>query len=128
LKPARELYKIAAIPPPAGSISALHGNGLAAQAAWRMYLLARKNRDAEAMRSILEQMAMRRQMREQIYIELAKLYEHQYGNPRRALRYADLAARYIAADEMEALNHRRKRLKCKIEKEIRRKNQNGFSG
>lgn len=128
LKPARELYKIAAIPPPAGSISSLTGNGLAAQAAWRMYLLARKNRDCEAMREILEQMAMRRQMREQIYIELAKLYEHQYGNPRRALRYADLAARYIPAAELENLNHRRRRLKCKIEKEIRRKNQNGFSG
>ena len=126
LKPAGELYRIAAIPAPAGSISSLHGNALAAQAAWRMYLLARKNKDAEAMRDILEQMTLRRQCREKIYIELAKLYEHQYKNPQRALRYADLAARYIPAEERDALEKRRSRLRSKIEKETGRKNQNGL--
>ena len=121
LRRARELYRIAAIPAPAGSISALRDDGIAAQAAWRGYLLARKNRDAEAMRTILEQMAVRRQMREKIYVELAKLYEHQYKHYRRALRYADLAARYVLRPELEALNCRRARLAKKLEKDIGRK-------
>lgn len=121
LKPARELYRIAAIPAPAGSISTLSGNALAAQAAWRMFLLARKNRDYEAMREILEQMTVRRQNREKIYVELSKIYEHHYKNPQRALRYADLAARYIGPEEIEALKKRRERLRLKIERERRRK-------
>lgn len=121
LKPARELYRIAAIPAPAGSISSFSGNALAAQAAWRMYLLARKNRDHEAMREILEQMTVRRQNREKIYVELSKLYEHHYKNLQRALRYADLAARYIEPAEAEALKKRRERLRTKIERERRRK-------
>lgn len=111
---ARELYRIAALPPPAGSISALTGNAVAAQAAWRMYLLARKQRDVQGMERILEQMALRRQLREKIYIELSKIYEHRRKNPRRALRYADLAARYIPEEELPELNRRRERLRRKI--------------
>lgn len=126
LKPARELYRIAAIPAPAGSISAFSGNALAAQAAWHMYLLARRNRDHEAMREILEQMTVRRQMREKIYVELSKLYEHHYKNPQRALRYADLAARYIEPGEVQALQRRRERLRTKIERERRRKDCHGI--
>ncbi len=126
LKPARELYRIAAIPAPAGSVSALGGNAVAAEAAWRMYLLARKNGDGEAMRQILEQMAVRRQMRDRIYVELSKYYEHRCKNYRRALRYADLAARYVEPGEMEALNRRRDRLRAKLEKENGRKNEHGF--
>lgn len=126
LKPARELYRIAAIPAPAGSISAFSGNALAAKAAWHMYLLARKNRDHESMREILEQMAVRRQMRERIYVELSKLYEHHYKNPQRALRYADLAVRYIEPDEVQALQKRRERLQNKLEQERRRKHSYGI--
>ena len=126
LRPARELYRIAAIPAPVGSVSALAGNRVAAEAAWRMYLLARKNRDAEAMRSILEQMAGRRQLRERVYVELSKLYEHHYKNPRRALRYAELAARYVNASEAEALRRRRERLCKRIEREAERKEDHGL--
>lgn len=126
LKPARELYRIASIPAPAGSISSFAGNALAARAAWHMVLLARKNRDYEAMREILEQMTVRRQMREKIYVELAKLYEHHYRNYRRALRYADLAARYVDAEDMEALHKRRERLRQKIEREAGRKDNHGI--
>lgn len=118
---ARELYRIAAIPPPAGSVSALREDGVAAQAAWRAYLLARKNRDAEAMQAILEQMALRRQMRDKIYVELSKLHEHRFKNYRRALRYADLAAKYVPAAETEALNRRRSRLQNKLDKQFGRK-------
>ena len=91
-----------------------------------MYLLARKNRDAEAMREILEQMACRRQLRERIYVELSKLYEHHYKNPRRALRYAELAARYAFASEAEAMERRRERLRKKIEREAERKENHGL--
>ena len=126
LATARELYRIAAIPAPAGSISALTGSSVAAEAAWRMYLLARRNRDAEAMRQMLEQMALRRQLRDKIYVELSKLYEHRYKNYRRALRYADLAARYVEPGEMEALNRRRDRLRARLDKQDGRKDEHGF--
>ena len=126
LRPARELYRIAAIPSPAGSVSALAGNRVAAEAAWRMYLLARKNRNHEAMREILEQMAGRRQLRNRIYVELSKLYEHHYKNPRRALRYAELAVRYVDAPDAEALSRRRERLCKKIEREAERKEKDGL--
>jgi len=127
LKTAGELYRLAAVPTRAGSISALRsGDGLSAQASWRLYLLARKNRDAEAMRGILEQMALRRQMRGEIYIELAKLYEHRYKNYRRALRYADIAAKYAPEKDMDALKKRRERLKGKIQKEIGRNDHHGL--
>ena len=125
-RPARELYRIASIPAPAGSISSLSGNEIAARAAWHMYLLERKNKNTEAMRAILEQMTLRRQCRDKIYIELSKLYEHQYKNPQRALRYADLAARYIPSEEREALEKRRSRLRSKIEKQTGRKKQYGL--
>lgn len=118
---ARELYRIAAIPAPAGSISALRGDGVAAQAAWQMYLLARKNRDTEAMRSILEQMAVRRQCRDKIYVELSKLYEHRYKSPRRALRYADLAAHYASPNDLPDIDRRRQRLQNKLSRKLSQK-------
>jgi len=126
LRPARELYRIASIPAPAGSISMLSGGEIAAQAAWRMYLLARKNRDCAGMQQILEQMAVRRQCRDKIYVELSKLHEHHFRNFQRALRYADLAARYVDAKEMDALNRRRERLRDKLDKESGRKHKHGL--
>ena len=125
LRPARELYRIASIPEPAGSIRALRGSEIAAQAAWRMALLARKNRDWEAMREILEQMAVRRQCRDKIYVELSKLWEHHYRNYARALRYAELAARYVEVKELDALNRRRDRLRARIEKTEKVENESG---
>lgn len=117
LKPARELYRIASIPAPAGSLASFRGNAVAEEAAWRLYLLARRNRDADAMREILEQMANRRQCRDRIYVELAKLYEHRMKNPRRALRYAELAAKYVSPKALPELEARRARLQKKIEQE-----------
>lgn len=117
LKPARELYRIASIPAPAGSLASFRGNAVAEEAAWRLYLLARKNRDADAMREILEQMANRRQCRDRIYVEFAKLYEHRMKNLRRALRYAELAAKYVPPEALPALEARRARLQRKIERE-----------
>ena len=112
---AREVYRVAAIPAPAGRLPQLYAGEAAAQAAWRAYLLERRCRNVEAMREALERMAVRRQMRDRIYVELAKLYEHRYKNPRRALRYADLALHYAAPSDVEAINARRARLKRKIE-------------
>ena len=120
LRVSRELYRVAAIPAPAGSIRSIPENAVAAQAAWRMYLLARRSRDIEAMREILERMANRRQCREKIYVELSKLYEHRYKNPQRALRYAELAARYVPPEEKEDLERRRQRLRRKIGREAHR--------
>lgn len=86
-----------------------------------MYLLARKNRDTEAMRSILEQMAVRRQCRDKIYVELSKLYEHRYKSPRRALRYADLAAHYASPNDLPDIDRRRQRLQNKLSRKLSQK-------
>lgn len=127
LKLAGELYRLASAPTRAGSISALKGgDALSAQASWRAYLLARRNGNIEEMREILERMALRRQMRGEVYVELAKLYEHRYKNYQRALRYADIAVRYASETDMEALNKRRLRLKTKLDKKIGRKNEHGL--
>lgn len=127
LKLAGELYRLASAPTRAGSISALKGGGaLSAQASWRAYLLARRNGNIEEMREILERMALRRQMRGEVYVELAKLYEHRYKNYQRALRYADIAVRYASEADMEALNKRRLRLKTKLDQRIGRKNEHGL--
>ncbi len=122
LGPAREVYRVAAIPAPAGRLPQLFAQEASAQAMWRIYLIERRCRNTEGMRETLEKMALRRQMRDRIYVELAKLYEHRYKNPVRALRYADLALRYVPEKELPALNVRRERLKQKIEKskEIRK--------
>lgn len=112
---ARELYRIASIPAPAGSIASLRRNPVAERAAWQMYTIARRCKNTEAMRECLEQMALRRQMRDRIYVELAKLYEHRYKNPRRALRYAELAAKYAPPEQMEQIRERRARLLRKIQ-------------
>ncbi len=121
VKPARELYRVAAIPAPAGSLKAIPENAIAAQAAWRMYLLIRRGGDREQMREQLERMANRRQCRERIYVELSKLYEHRYKNPQRALRYAELAAKYVPEEQREELARRRERLRGKVERERKRK-------
>lgn len=126
LIPARELYKIVAVPPPSGSIAALSEDELTAKAAWRLFLLARKNKDAEAMRIVLEQMLLRRQLPVETNVELSKLYEHHYKNPQRALRYAESAQKYASPEDAEALNHRCKRLKNKIKTETGRKKENGL--
>lgn len=126
LIPARELYRIVAVPPPSGSIAALSEDELTARAAWRLFLLARRNKDAEAMRIVLEQMLLRRQMPAETNVELSKLYEHHYKNPQRALRYAEAAQKYASTEDMEALNHRCTRLRNKIKAENGRKKENGL--
>ena len=112
---AREVYRVAAIPAPAGRLAQLSAAETNAQALWRIYLIERRCRNTEGMRETLEKMALRRQMRDKIYVELAKLYEHRYKNPVRALRYADLALHYVPEGDVAALNIRRARLKQKIE-------------
>ena len=126
LRISKELYRVASIPAPAGSIRSIPENTVAAEAAWRMYLLARRSRDFGAMREILERMANRRQCRERIYVELSKLYEHHYKNPQRALRYAELAARYVPPEERENLERRRARLRRKIEKKTEKEWEHGL--
>ena len=121
LGPALEVYRVAAIPAPAGRLPQSLTEQTAAQAMWRIYLIERRCRNTEGMREILEKMAMRRQMRDRIYVELAKLYEHRYRNPARALRYADLALRYVPKEDVPALNARRARLKQKTERSKEKK-------
>lgn len=114
LKPARELYRISAIPAPAGTLQALTGERIAGMANWRIYLLARKSGDIEGMKNVLEQMLARNQMPGCVCIELAKLYEHKLKDYRRALEFARKSEKYTDGEETEARNKRMQRILAKM--------------
>ena len=78
LGPAKEMYRVSAIPRPAGTLAALTGERVAGMANWRIYLLCRKSRDWEGARDVLEQMLNRRQMPGEACVALSKLYEHRF--------------------------------------------------
>ena len=115
LKPARELYRLSAIPRPAGTLAALTGERIAGMANWRLAQLSRRAGDYDEARAILEQMLRRRQMPGRANIELSKLYEHKLNDNRRALEYALAAAEYPDAEEPERLEKRVARLRNKLE-------------
>lgn len=116
LKPARELYRISAIPQPMGSLAALTGARVSGMANWRLYILARKCGDTEEMRNVLEQMLLRQQMPGCVCVELAKLYEHRLKNYSRALEYVRRAAQYPDSASAEALKYREERIIRKMKK------------
>lgn len=114
-KPAREMYRVSAIPRPAGTLAALSGERVAGMANWRLYLLCRKSGDWDGARAVLEQMLSRRQMPGGACTALAKLYEHQWRDYPAALRYAEQSARYPDGEPAELLEKRRARLRRKID-------------
>ena len=115
LGPARELYRVSAIPSSAGTLAALSGERVAGMANWQLYLLARKNRNYEEMRAVLEQMLSRRQMPFEANIELSKWYEHHAGDCARALEYAQAAQKQCPPEQAEAVERRVDRLLRKTE-------------
>lgn len=117
LRPARELYRVSAIPAPAGTLSALTGERIAGMANWRIYQIERRSRNEEGMRAVLEQMLARGQMPCQVHTELSKLYEHRLGNCRVALMHAQEARKICTSDEVEALDRRIARLEKKLERQ-----------
>lgn len=117
LKPARELYRISAIPAPAGTISALTGERIAGMANWRIYLIERRSKNWKGMRTVLEQMLQRGQMLCEVHTELSKLEEHHEHNCQRALRHALEARKICAPDMAEALDKRIERLENKLNKQ-----------
>ena len=114
LKVARELYRVSAIPRPAGTLAALTGERVAGMANWRIYLLCRKSRDWEGARDVLEQMLNRRQMPGEACVALSKLYEHRFGDEKKALQYALKAKDYPDCEPHERLEKRVMRLKRKM--------------
>ena len=115
LKPARELYRITALPRPRGTIAALTGERIAGMANWRQYHILRRSGDVEGAIRVLEQMLQRRQMPGEACVALAKLYEHRVKDCRRALDYAMMARRYPMEEPEEALARRIERLQGKID-------------
>lgn len=116
LRPAKNLYRLSAIPAPAGTIAALTGDAVAGMANWRLYLLARKSKDSGEMRAILEQMLLRGQRPCEVHTELAKWYEHQAKDAGRALEHARAARAICAPADAAALDRRIERLKHKLER------------
>ena len=119
LGPARELYRLSAIPRPAGTLAALTGERIAGMANWRLYLIARRSRDWEAARDALEQMLNRRQMCGAVCVELAKLYEHRFRDYPRAMDYARQSARYPDGETPERLEARLARIRGKMDMEAK---------
>ena len=117
LQPARELYKISAVPAPAGTLEALTGQKLAGEANWRLYQIERRSGNVDGMRTVLEQMLQRGQMPVEVRVALSKLYEHRCKNYRLALRYACEARKMCEMNEAEALDKRIARLEKKLEKQ-----------
>ena len=108
-KPARELYHVAALPRPRGTLAALTGERVAGMANWRQFHILRRSGDVDGAIHVLEQMLQRRQLPGEVCVALAKLYEHKKKDLRRALEYTELARRYGA--DGNALDIREARLK-----------------
>ena len=114
LKPARELYRITAIPRPMGTLAALSGERIAGLANWRQYHILRRSGDVDGAISVLRQMLQRRQMPGSACIALSKLYEHRLGDCRQALHYANRAKSYADSEPEDALKRRIERLERKL--------------
>ena len=112
-KPARELYRISAIPRPAGTLAALTGERVAGMANWRQYHLLRRSGDVNGAIRVLETMLQLRQMPGEACVALAKLYEHRLKDYPRALFYAERAREHLNDDE--SLRRRIERLRGRME-------------
>ena len=112
-KPARELYRISALPRPRGTLAALTGERIAGMANWRQYHILRRSGDFDEAIHVLRQMVQRRQMPGQACVALAKLYEHKLRDYSTALEYANLARRYPDAED--DIDRRAERLMRKME-------------
>ena len=114
LGPAREMYRVSAIPRPAGTLASLNGERVAGMANWRLYLIARRSRDWDGARDVLLQMLNRRQMPGAACAALSKIYEHHIRDYKRALEYALKSGNYPDGEPPEQLEKRLKRLREKM--------------
>ena len=112
-KPARELYRITALPRPRGTLAALTGERIAGMANWRQYHILRRSGDCAGAIQVLKQMLQRRQMPGKVCVALSKLYEHKIKDCAAALEYANMARRYPDAED--DLDRRAARLIKKME-------------
>ena len=114
LGPAREMYRVSAIPRPAGTLASLGGERVAGMANWRLYLLCRRSRDWEGARDVLLQMLNRRQMPGEACAALSKLYEHRLRDYQRALEYAEKSGGYADGEPPEMIEKRVARIRRKM--------------
>ena len=112
-KRAREIYRISAIPRPAGTLAALSTAHVAGLANWRQYHILRRSGDFEGAARVLEQMLQRRQMPGEACVALSKLCEHRFRDIPRALEYAELAKRCPGV--RDDIDRRIQRLREKME-------------
>ena len=115
LGPAREMYRVSAIPRPAGTLASLSGERVAGMANWRLYLICRRSRDWAGARDVLEQMLARKQMPGEVCAALARLYEHRFRDYRRALEYAERSREYPDGEPPEMIERRVARIRRKME-------------
>lgn len=115
LKPAREMYRISAIPRPAGTLAGLGSERISGMANWRLYNIYRRSADWQAAQGVLEQMLHRRQMQGEVCVELSKLYEHRLKDYRLALEYAGRAMDHADAEAKAQLTRRMERIRRKLD-------------
>ena len=108
-RPARELYRVASLPRPAGTLQALTGARVAGAANWRQYHILRRSGDVDGAIHVLEQMLRHRQMPAEACVALAKLYEHNRKDYRTALQYALMAREYGDTDVERRIERLRKK-------------------
>ena len=80
---------------------------------WRLFLIARREGNAEEMRAVLEKMLARNQQPARAHLELAKLYEHRIKNMELALKHARLARSLAENPDQPEWDRRIQRLEKK---------------
>ncbi|MCI5662075.1 MAG: ribonuclease H-like domain-containing protein [Clostridia bacterium] len=111
---ARELYRRAAVPAVRdGTLRALSEESVTEMANWRLFLIARREGNAEEMRAVLEKMLARNQQPARAHLELAKLYEHRIKNMELALKHARLARSLAENPDQPEWDRRIQRLEKK---------------
>ena len=115
LGPAREMYRVSAIPRPAGTLASLRSERVAGMANWRLYLIARRSRDWDGARDVLLQMLNRRQMPGEVCTALSKLYEHHFRDCGKALEYALRSGDYPDGEATELIEKRAARIRRRMD-------------
>ena len=107
-------YRLAARERPLSTLNRLRERHVAGSANQRLSLMLRARQDWSAAETVWREMIERRQMGIFPYVELAKLYEHRAGDPRRALELTEAAFPLALDEEKDALARRRARLLARI--------------
>ena len=113
-------YRLAARERPLSTMARLRERHVASSANRQLSLMLRAGRDWDEAERVWREMIDRRQMGIFPYVELAKLYEHRFGDPREALRLTEAALGLASEEERPPLERRKTRLLARVAARERR--------